>query len=44
MKKTLIILGLKLTSAISTFAMEKPKVILFSMHGCSACKKFRTDF
>lgn len=44
MKKSLIILGLMLTSAISTFAMEKPKVILFSMHGCSACKKFAPTF
>lgn len=40
MKKSLIILALMLTSALSTLALEKPKVILFHMHGCSACKKF----
>lgn len=44
MKKHLIILGLMLTSALSTFALEKPKVILFHMHGCSACKKFAPTF
>lgn len=44
MKKTLIILALMLTSAISAFAMEKPRVIMFHMHGCSACKKFAPMF
>lgn len=44
MKKILIILTLMITSALSTFALEKPKVILFHMHGCSACKKFSPIF
>lgn len=46
MKKSLVILGLVLamTPALSVFAKEKPKVILFSMHGCSACKKFAPTF
>lgn len=44
MKKLLIITVLMLTSAISVFAMEKPKVIMFHMHGCSACKKFMPTF
>lgn len=44
MKKSLITLALMLTSAISTFAMEKPKVIMFHMHGCSACRQFMPTF
>jgi thioredoxin-like negative regulator of GroEL len=44
MKKLLIILTLMLTSALSTMALEKPKVILFHIHGCSACKKFAPTF
>jgi thioredoxin-like negative regulator of GroEL len=44
MKKTLIVLVLMLTSTLSTLALEKPKVILFQMHGCSACKKFAPTF
>jgi thioredoxin-like negative regulator of GroEL len=44
MKKLLIISALMLTSALSTLAMEKPKVILFHMQGCSACKKFAPAF
>ena len=44
MKKVLIISALMVTSALSTIAMEKPKVILFHMHGCSACKKFAPTF
>jgi len=44
MKKTLIILALMLASTLSVLANEKPKVILFHMKGCSACKKFAPTF
>lgn len=44
MKKTLITLALIVASGLSAFALEKPKVILFHMHGCSACKKFSPVF
>lgn len=44
MKKLLIITALMLTSAMSTLALEKPRVIMFHMHGCSACKKFAPTF
>lgn len=44
MKKALVILALMMVSALSVMAMEKPKVILFHMHGCSACKKFAPTF
>jgi len=47
MKKLLIISALMLTAALSVLsvlASEKPKVILFHMHGCSACKKFTPTF
>lgn len=44
MKKILITLALIVVSGLSAFALEKPKVILFHMHGCSACKKFSPIF
>lgn len=44
MKKLLIILILMLTSAIAVIAAEKPRVVLFHMHGCSACKQFMPTF
>lgn len=44
MKKLLIILTLMITSALSVLAAEKPRVILFHMHGCSACKQFAPTF
>lgn len=44
MKKSLITLALMITSTVSALAIEKPKVIMFHMHGCSACKKFAPTF
>jgi len=52
MRKLLISLFLLLATATSTFAMtfneaktqDKPVVIMFHMHGCSACKKFSPMF
>lgn len=44
MKKALIILALAVTPILSVFAQEKPKVVLFHMHGCSACKHFAPMF
>ena len=52
MKKLFITMGLVLTTASSVFAMtfneaklqNKPVVIMFHTHGCSACKKFAPIF
>ena len=42
MKKLLIVLFLILavTPVLLTVAKEKPQVVFFHMHGCSACKGF----
>lgn len=52
MKKLAIILGLMLATISGTYAMtfndakkqDKPVVVMFHMHGCSACKQFSPMF
>lgn len=52
MKKLLISLLLMFATVSSVFAMnfneartkDKPVVVMFHMHGCSACKKFSPEF
>lgn len=52
MKKLLITLGLLLATVSGAFAMTfndvknlgKPVVVMFHMHGCSACRKFAPMF
>lgn len=52
MKKTLFLITLLLISALGVFAItfdeankqSKPIVVMFHMHGCSACKQFMPLF
>lgn len=52
MKRILLVFSLILMTASSVFAMtfneaktkDKPVVIMFHMHGCSACRKFSPLF